>query len=291
MPFEGVTSLNSEDFSFDCASIKFVISISLKFLGTVEFCIVSYKFISSGLKFDHTLYFILFGGGIYLGLYLIVLASNWPEDMHFWSENEKVFTSNLYHGRKFFMNYRKKLMIATVIIIGYSICKFFFHKTTSHSTSQCFSVGNNYIDIAASYYRVYIRSVRCNRTVDGFWNVTKQKIISSRSVFYQYTSFNFATFLLFEYIYNSIRIVWTFSAMIVIGFAMNLSMRFQQFNDRLNRTRSSSLTKSFWNEVHEHYVTICNLVEKTNDMLMPITVAIAFFDFFFLCERIYRQFR
>lgn len=123
MPFEGVTSIDSKDFYFDYASPKFIVAICLKFFGAIEFVLVSYKILEDGFQFDDTLFFLLNGGGIYLGLYLIVLGSNWPEHMQFWAENEKVFTSSVYSGKKYFRKFQRKIILLTVFILGFTLCK------------------------------------------------------------------------------------------------------------------------------------------------------------------------
>lgn len=152
---------------------------------------------------------------------------------------------------------------------------------------------NNYFEVLAAVYHTYVQQRQCNITwtENQAWNELKITIMAARSVFYNYTGFSWFFFILFEYYFLSVRLVWTFSPVIVLAFALNVSTKFNQFNERLNSTPISSLTRSFWREAYEHYVIICNLLEKANDIMSPIIVSLTFFDFFFSCERIYRNFR
>lgn len=125
MPFEGGSSLDYNDFTFDCASRVFIVSICLKFITTVEFVIVSYQLLSDGFSFDDSLFFILNGGGLFISLHLIILGSNWGDEMKFWTESERVFTSNLYHGRRHFAKFKRKIILLAVCIMGYAICEFY----------------------------------------------------------------------------------------------------------------------------------------------------------------------
>lgn len=95
---------------------------------------------------------------------------------------------------------------------------------------------------------------------------------------------------MYEYYFLSVRLIWTISPVIVLAFAKNISVKFDQFNERLNETPVTSLSKSLWLEFYEHYMIICNLLNKANEMMSPLIIPLAFFDFFFLCERLYRNF-
>lgn len=152
---------------------------------------------------------------------------------------------------------------------------------------------NNYLEVAAEVYHVYQRKKYCtNLTWHGsdVLNETRKAIMASRSVFYNYTNFSWFYFFLFEYYFLSVRLVWTISPVIVLAFALNISIKFDQFNERLNDTPVQLLTKSLWREFYEHYMIICNLLDRANDMMSPLIVPLTFFDFFFSCERIYRNF-
>lgn len=121
MPFQGVKSRDHRELSFDFMSMKFILAIILTFLSTIEFFIVSHKYFSRGVHFDDSVFFFLNGGGIYMGIYLIVLGSNWPELMSFWFENEKIFISHLYHGRKYYEKFRRKMVLIAVCVMGYGV--------------------------------------------------------------------------------------------------------------------------------------------------------------------------
>lgn len=122
-------------------------------------------------------------------------------------------------------------------------------------------------------------------------------VLKKRSVFYTffdldgYYGYYRLLFPLFEFSYVSTHCGWEISVVIIISFAMNLSMKFKQFSDRLKRTEVVAMNSFFWNEMLQHYLALCDLVDEANKILAPIIMVLTFFDFFFLCERIYRQFR
>lgn len=65
-------------------------------------------------------------------------------------------------------------------------------------------------------------------------------------------------------------------------------MMFRKFTDRLARIRNQIMWHSYWKEMHEHFIQLCNLVEHANSLLSPLLALIVFADFFFLCERLFR---
>jgi hypothetical protein len=62
------------------------------------------------------------GFGLVLSINLVFLATNWNEIMKFWSEHERIFSSEIYNDRKHIKRFRKNLAIVSTFIIGYGIC-------------------------------------------------------------------------------------------------------------------------------------------------------------------------
>lgn len=91
-----------------------------------------------------------------------------------------------------------------------------------------------------------------------------------------------------EWIHISRRVSWGFPETLIIIFAMNLSMKFKQFYERLYLTRHQIVFDSYWQTMRENYVMICELVDLANEFFGPLLTATTFVDFFFLCERIYK---
>lgn len=149
---------------------------------------------------------------------------------------------------------------------------------------------DQYYQIAVGIYRVHLDNIYCNKTDENFIEITKNVIVNSRAVFYKFIGFNIFVFPIFEFLYTSTRAVWTITPVLVLSFGLNISIKFEQFSDRLIRTRISQMTKEFWTEMYHHYAIICDLIEYSNSILSPIILNIVFFDFIFLCEKIYRQF-
>lgn len=111
-----------------------------------------------------------------------------------------------------------------------------------------------------------------------------------RTPFFKYTGFNYLYLPIFEYLYLSARMTWIMAPVFVLSFALNLSMKFNQIKERLETTELTQMTKQFWSEIRDHYVIVCNMVEKSSEFLSVFIMLTAFFDFSFLCERLYRQF-
>lgn len=138
-------------------------------------------------------------------------------------------------------------------------------------------------------YKGYLKHLRCKER-EEFWITAKSIYIEQRSVLFTIIKFEYWLIPIFEWIHISRRVAWGFSEVLIIVIAMNLSMKFKQFNERLLRVRFQTVRASYWKEMYNHYVMLCNLVEKANDILSPILILITFADFFFLCERLYRQY-
>jgi hypothetical protein len=130
----------------------------------------------------------------------------------------------------------------------------------------------------------------CNKTDENYERILKDVIVNERAVFYRYIGFHYYVFPIFEFLFTSTRAVWTIAPVFVLSFALSLAIKFEQFNDRIARTNLLHVTTEYWNEMYHDYLTICDLVDYSNSILSPITLNIVFFDFIFLCEKIYRQF-
>jgi hypothetical protein len=152
-----------------------------------------------------------------------------------------------------------------------------------------FSV-NQYYLVASGVYRVHSKNIHCNITDGNIWNITRDVYKKTRSSLFQITGDNIFFFILFEYSYLSAKITWFISPILIISFALNLSMKFQQITERLEKTTVTQMTKAFWNEIHNHYRIACKLTEKASEILSTMISVIIFYYLAFLCERIYRQF-
>lgn len=119
---------------------------------------------------------------------------------------------------------------------------------------------------------------------------SRSKYVQQRSILFTIIEFQHWHIPIFEWIHISRRVAWGFSEVLIIVIAMNLSMKFQQFNERLSRVDCQTVWTSYWKEMHDHYAMLCSLVEKANDFVSPVLIVITFVDFFFLCERLYRQY-
>lgn len=144
--------------------------------------------------------------------------------------------------------------------------------------------------VGAGVIKTHIKNQKCNVTDADLWLTTKTWLMITRTQFYNVTGFSWVYFIIFEYFYLSTRFVWLLCPTFVISFALNLSMKFQQIKERLKNTNSIQMNRTFWHEIHRDYLIVCNLTLKASEFLSPMISGIMSFDFFFLCERLYRQF-
>jgi hypothetical protein len=130
----------------------------------------------------------------------------------------------------------------------------------------------------------------CAAHDEDFWPTAKKIYIAQRSIFFKIIDFNYLYIPIFEWMHICRRAAWAYSEVLIIVFAMNLSMMYRKFNGRLLRIRNQVMWHSYWNEMRQHYLQLCNLVEHANGFASPLLIAIVFADFFFLCERLFRLF-
>lgn len=162
-------------------------------------------------------------------------------------------------------------------------------KLAQHSSAFLISV-DHYFRMSSELYKGFLKYERCASHGEEFWSTAKIVYIEQRSVLFKVIQFQYWHIPIFEWLHVSRRVAWGFSEVIIIVLAMNLSMKFQQFNERLSRVRFQTLWHSYWKEMYDHYLMLCNLVDIANDFVSPVLIVITFADFFFLCERLYRQY-
>lgn len=144
--------------------------------------------------------------------------------------------------------------------------------------------------MASELYKGYLTNLRCDGDLDELWAIAEKIYVRQRSILFKVIRFRLWHIPVFEWIHISRRVAWGFSEVFIVLLAMNLSMKFKHFNQRLLRTRHGILWKSYWKETYEHYVQLCSLVEKADDFVSPILLVIIFADFFFLLEQLYQQY-
>lgn len=149
---------------------------------------------------------------------------------------------------------------------------------------------DHFFRMSSEIYKGYLKHKRCVGDEKDFWLTVKSIYIEQRSVLFKVIDFHYIYIPIFEWVHISRRVAWSFSEVLIILIAMNLSMKFNQFYDRLSRIRQQIVWDSYWRIMREHYVMLCELVEKASDFTAPLLVAITFTDFFFLCERLYKQY-
>lgn len=125
---------------------------------------------------------------------------------------------------------------------------------------------------------------------ETFWPTAKSIYIQNTSIIFRIAKFYNWYAPLIEWVHIARAIAWPLSEMFIIILAVNLSLMFRKFNERLIRTQSQVMWSSYWKEMREHFLQICNLVDHANDFISPLITVIIFCDFFFLCERLYRLF-
>lgn len=148
---------------------------------------------------------------------------------------------------------------------------------------------DHFFRMSSEIYKGYLKFQRCNNSGD-FFSLAKSIYVEQRSVLFKVIDFQYYYIPIFELVHISRRVAWGYSEVLIILIAINLSMKFRQFYERLNRIRHQIVWDSYWKIMFTHYVMLCELVEKTSDFFSSLLTLITFTDFFFLCERLYKQY-
>jgi len=144
--------------------------------------------------------------------------------------------------------------------------------------------------MTSELYKGYLKHERCIGDGEDFWMTAKPIYIQQRSVLFRIITFEYWYIPIFEWVHISRRVAWAVSEVLCICIAMNISMKFRQYCDRLQGYRHQIVWSSYWTELREHYVMLCLLIDKANEFVSPLIVIITFADFFFLCERLFKQY-
>jgi Trehalose receptor len=288
LPVDGITSDNIEDIKFKFRSPKVIYSVILQALCVIELLVFVFKY-NSGTTFDFINLLLSYTVGAYATVFLLFQARKWKAIMKYWSVNEEIFLRPPYSNRSRAFAFARNLKIVAVIIIGYTICKHIFPMKAKKYYLRPFLV-DHFFRMSSELFRGYMKHKRCFGDDESFWVAGRSIYIEQRSIMFKVINFEYWHIPIFEWIHISRRASWGFCEVFIIAFAMDLSMKFKLFNERLLRVRYQTLWSSYWKEMYEDYVKLCNLVEKGNELVSSLLVVITFTDFFFLCERLYRQY-
>jgi gustatory receptor len=143
--------------------------------------------------------------------------------------------------------------------------------------------------MSSEIYKGYLRHEHCNPH-DDFLPVAKAIYIEQRSHLFRIIGFHYLYIPIFELVHIAKRVAWTFTEVLIISMALNLSMKFKQFYAKLDRVKDQVMWSSYWSLMREHYRILCELLEMANDFIAPLLIIVTFTDFFFLCERLYKQY-
>lgn len=288
LPVDGISLNDVEKLSFSFRSPKVIYTVLLQLLCVMEFILVAF---SVGFTFDFFSVVLRYGIGVYTTLYMLLQARKWKGLMRCWEKNEEAFLRPPYASRARAMNFSRKAKVVAVLFIGYAICIQSKQNLSNHILQTCFSSVDHFFRMLGAIHREFNKHERCRDPSETFWKTAKLIYIQQRSIAFRYIDFEFWHIPIFEWIHISRRVAWGFGEVLIIIIALNLSMKFQQFNERLLRVHFQILWNSYWKESLDNYILICNLVDLGNEIVSPILCVITFADFFFLCERLYRQFQ
>jgi hypothetical protein len=83
---------------------------------------------------------------------------------------------------------------------------------------------------------------------------------------------------------------WVFPEILIISMSLGIVTRFDQLTNRLEIYNGTVLSQNFWHEIYSHYVLLCDMVNKADQILSPMVLIYSFSNLFFICEKIFRLF-
>ncbi|KAG5679765.1 hypothetical protein PVAND_009305 [Polypedilum vanderplanki] len=268
-------SLNNdvEKIQFKFKSFKTFYSFLLQFFCISEFVALAY-FLYADDNFDFNVlgnlifYFI----GIFTTFYFIFFANKWKSLIVLWDKYDDVFSCPLYSHSHETIVFGRKVKFISAFFFGFLII-------------------DNFFRMSSEIYIGYLKFERCSNDDDAdFSPIAKEIYIQQRSILFRLIDFNYFYIPIFEFVHISRRVHWCFVELFIIILGMNLSLKFNQFYERLNKVRQQIVWDGYWRMSREHYVMLCELSEKASEFSSPLLTLITFADFFFLCERLYKQY-
>jgi hypothetical protein len=152
-----------------------------------------------------------------------------------------------------------------------------------------FFAADHFCRMGSQIVKGYLKFKKCHNGSDDGFSFTSI-YIHERSVIFRYVDFHYVVIPFFEWFHIARRVSWVYAEVLMIIFAINITMKLTHYYERLNRVRRQIVYDSFWRTMREHYIMLCELIESTSEFFSPLLLIVTFADFFFLCERLYKQY-
>ncbi|XP_055611508.1 gustatory receptor for sugar taste 64a-like [Uranotaenia lowii] len=138
-----------------------------------------------------------------------------------------------------------------------------------------FSTFEHFIYLSAEFTEQYMEDRRC-----GWAKNDVLKVYAMRNYGYVFhlpwMPFNLPVLLYLRFIHYSITLAWTYQDVTIVIMSSYLTMRFGQLFARVEAARTLRLPSSFWQEIREHHVILCELLNRTNHMISPLLLSSCF---------------
>ncbi|EDW70120.1 gustatory receptor for sugar taste 64a [Drosophila virilis] len=194
----------------------------------------------------------------------IDLARHWPPLIRYWTRQELVFTKPPYEVLK--RNLNQRVRQPALIIIAMSMVEHGLYLTSA---------------IVSYQQRIHICSMTHNSTaVASFDDYIKNNYIYVFQVL-PYSRFIAVYILLVN---GTCTFIWNYMDLFIMMISKALAYRFEQISKRICRLeQENQVPESTFIEIREHYVRMCELLERVDNVLSSIILLSCANNLYFIC--------
>ncbi|EDV97687.1 gustatory receptor for sugar taste 64a [Drosophila grimshawi] len=206
----------------------------------------------------------------------IDLARHWPPLIRYWTRVELIFNKPPYEVLKRSLSQRVRL--SALIIIGCSIVEHALYQTSA----------------VISYTRqAEFCSKFPNSTMGGV--SFENYIVMNYSYVFQVLSYNRFVGAYILLVAGTSTFIWNYMDLFIMMISKALAYRFEQISDRVRRLQNEErVPESTFIEIREHYVRMCQLLERVDNALSSIILLSCANNLYFVCVQllnIFNKFR
>ncbi|XP_033149613.1 gustatory receptor for sugar taste 64a [Drosophila busckii] len=264
MPLTGIWQLNVRRIQFSFKSLPAVVTLVFMLSSSVLFLCMLKHLIKISLTAKNLVGQVFFACVQCACILFIDLARHWPALIRYWTRVELIFNRPPYEMLK--RNLTQRVRRPAIIIVGLSLIE--------HGL---------YVASAVLSYRR--RAYYCIETHNSTSAVSFDNyIMQNYDYVFQILPYT-KTIAIFILIANgACTFVWNYMDLFIMMISKGLAYRFEQISARIRKLEHEEQVKeSTFIEIREHFVRMCELLEKVDNALSSIILLSCINNLYFVC--------
>jgi gustatory receptor len=193
----------------------------------------------------------------------LYLATKWKDVMTFWYKMEKPFLYEPYTMKGMNMSLKIRL-------IGFAFFAFFL---TEH-------------------LMFIVMELQANKHQLDFCNVTTVSFLHNymrreRPHLIDVLPYHWWIFAIFQWTITCLAFCWNYVDYFIIILSIGISTRFDQLNDRMQKTPQRQMDSKFWLEIRLHFTNLVHLLEFIDEKISLLVLLSMSHNLFLVCTKIF----